>query len=78
MSELRSLVNVHLSKELALKVLDLEVEARKKMPIPSMMPIRVKTKVNLFLVEMQRTSQLQIKYGQIVEAWEQAKELLGE
>ena len=75
-SKLRSLVDVHLSEELGLEVLDLEVEAGQGMPIPSMMPVQVRTKVNPFLVEMHRTSQLQIKYSQIVEAWEQAKELL--
>ena len=76
-SELRPLVDVHLSEELGLEVLDLEVEVGQGMPIPSMMPVQVKTKVNPFLVEMHRTSQLQIKYGQVVEAWERAKELLG-
>ena len=69
-SELRSLVDVHLSEELGLEVLDLKVEVGQGMPIPSMMPIQVKTKVNPFLVEMHRMNQLQIKYGQIVEAWE--------
>ena len=67
-SELRPLVDVHLSEELGLKVLDLEVEVGQGMPIPSMMPVQVITKVNPFLVEMHRTSQLQIKYSQIVEA----------
>ena len=76
-SELRPLVDVHLPEELGLEVLDLEVEVGQGMPIPSMMPVQVRTKVNPFLVEMHQTSQLQIKYGQVVEAWERAKELLG-
>ena len=50
------------------EVLDLEVEVGQGMPIPSMMPVQVRTKVNPFLEEMHQTSQLQIKYGQIVEA----------
>ena len=70
-------LSTHLSKELGLEVLDLEVEIRQGMPIPSKMPVQVRTKVNPFLVEMHQTSQLQIKYGQIEEAWERAKELLG-
>ena len=68
--ELRPLVDVHLFEELELEVLDLEVEVGQGMPIPFMMPVQVRMKVNPFLVEMHRTSQLQIKYGQIVEAWE--------
>ena len=67
-SELRSLVDVHLSKELELEVLDLEVEAGQGMPLPSMMLVQVKTKVNPFLIEMHQMSQLQIKCVQIVEA----------
>ena len=67
-SELRSLVDVHLSDALGLEVLDLEVEAGQGMPLPSMMLVQVKTKVNPFLVEMHQMSQLQIKYDQIVEA----------
>ena len=67
-SELRSLVDIHLSEELGLEVLNLEVEAGQGMPLPSMMLVQVKTKVNLFLVEMHQISQLQIKCGQIVEA----------
>ena len=67
-SELRSLVDVHLSEELGLEVLDLEVEAGQEMPLPSMMLVQVKTKVNPNLVEMHQMSQLQIKYGQIMEA----------
>ena len=76
-SELRPLVDVHLSEELGLEVLDLEVEVGQGMPIPSMMPVQVRTKVNPFLVEMHQTSQLQIKYSKVMEAWEWAKELLG-
>ena len=67
-SELKSLLDVHLSEELGLEVLDLEVEARQGMPPPSMMLVQVKTKVNPFLVEMHQMSQLQIKCVQIVEA----------
>ena len=67
-SELRSLVDIHLSEELGLEVLDLEMEVGQGMPIPSMMPVQVKMKVNPFLVEMHQMSQLQIKYGQILEA----------
>ena len=67
-SELRSLVDVHLSEELRLEVLDLEVEAGQGMPLPSMILVQVKTKVNPFLVEMHKMSQLQIKCVQIVEA----------
>ena len=67
-SELRSLVDVHLAEELGLEVLDLEVEAEQGMPLPSMMLVQVKMKVNPFLMEMHQMSQLQIKCVQIVKA----------
>ena len=66
-SELRFLIEVHLSEELGLKVLDLEVEVGQEMPLPSMMMLQVKIKVNPFLVEMHQMIQLEIKCIQIME-----------
>ena len=67
-SELRFLVDVHLSKELGLEVLDLQVKVGQGMPLPSMMLVQVKMEVNPFLLEMHQMIQLQIKFVQIVEA----------
>ena len=76
-SELRFLVNIHLSEELGLKVLDLEVEVGQGMPLQSMMLVQVKMKVNPFLLEMHQMIQLEIKCVQFVEAYDQAKKLQG-
>ena len=66
--ELRFLVDVHLSDELGLEVLDLEVEVGQAMPLQSMMLVQVKMKVNPFLMKMHPLVQLEIKCVQIVEA----------
>ena len=67
-SELRFLVDVHLSEEVGLEVLDLEVEVGQGMPLQSMMLVQVKMKVNPFPLEMHQMIQLEIKCVQIVEA----------